>query len=104
MRSLCASTRASEQSNRETSCSADISRLKMPTVLPFFAAYCAMFRARAVLPIDGRRGDDDQILPLKAGGHLIEVGEAGRHAGYHFGAAGHLFDLFQSPLRHIPMY
>ncbi len=54
-RSLCASTRASEHNIRSTNCSLDISKLKMATVSRFsIAAYCAMDKANAVLPMDGR--------------------------------------------------
>ena len=40
---------------RMNSCSFDISRLKNPTVIAVCVpTYCAMFRTRLVLPIDGR--------------------------------------------------
>ena len=40
---------------RMNSCSFDISRLKNPTVIAVWVpTYCAMFKTRLVLPIDGR--------------------------------------------------
>ncbi len=54
-RSRCASIRASPVSMRRNSCSFDISRLKMPTVMSVLVpTCCAMFSTRLVLPIDGR--------------------------------------------------
>ena len=52
---FCDSTVASVQSIRCTSCDALISRLKITTVRSSWsAAYCAMFSAKAVLPMAGR--------------------------------------------------
>ncbi len=54
-RSRCASIRASAVSMRRNSCSFDISRLNMPTVMSVLVpTCCAMFSTRLVLPIDGR--------------------------------------------------
>ena len=44
------------------------------------AAFSAMFMAKLVLPIDGRPAIDDQVGRLQPGGHVVEVGEAGRHS------------------------
>ena len=55
VRTDCMFTPLSEQSMRCTSCSRLISRLNRHTVfLPFIAAFCARFRAKAVLPMEGR--------------------------------------------------
>ena len=40
-----------------------------------------MFRTKLVFPIDGPRGDQDQVRRLQARRHLVEIDEAGRHAG-----------------------
>ena len=37
-----------------------------------------MFSTRLVFPIDGPRGDDDEVAGLQAARHLVEVAEAGR--------------------------
>ena len=53
--SRCASTRASAQRKRCTSCSFDISRLKMATgTSRSMATNCATLSTHDVLPIDGR--------------------------------------------------
>ncbi len=55
VRSLWESTLATEQSMRWTSCSLDISRLKMATGMCSWTAACwAMFRQKLVLPMEGR--------------------------------------------------
>ena len=55
VRSLWESTLATEHSIRCTSCSFDISRLKMATgMCSWTAACCAMFRQKLVLPMEGR--------------------------------------------------
>ena len=40
-------------------------------------------------------GDDDEVRRLEAGGHRVELGEAGGEAGEHDGATGHLLDFFE---------
>ena len=55
LRSLCESTRACEESIRNTSASRDISKENTPTTFPpRTAAFSAMLMANAVFPIDGR--------------------------------------------------
>ena len=80
-RNRCASTRASEVSMRMKSCSFDISRLNIPTVLPASMPQCrAMFSTKLVLPIDGRAATITRS-DLKARRHLVEVDEAARRTG-----------------------
>ena len=65
VRTACMFTPLSEQSIRCTSCSRGISREKMHTVfLPRVAAFWAMFREKAVLPMLGRARQDDQVPGL----------------------------------------
>src|SRR5262249_10989695 len=45
--------------------------------------------------------NDYEILSLKPRSHLVEVGEAGGDAGYHFWPAGHLLYLFEPPPRNL---
>ena len=45
------------------------------------ATFSAMFVTSADLPIDGSRGQDDQVAGLEAAGDRVEVGEAGGRAG-----------------------
>ena len=72
-----------DERSRRTSCSLLISRLKIPTdragACPT-AAYSAMFRARLVLPTDGRAARIDEVRGLQARGQRIEIGEAGPDA------------------------
>ena len=76
------STRASEESSRSTSERVVISSEKIATFLPWStAALRAMFSASAVFPMLGPRRDDHELAGLEAAGHLVEVAEAGRHAG-----------------------
>ena len=82
VRSLCESTRAWEQSRRSSSASRDISREKMPTTfLSSMAAFSAMFRAKAVLPMTGRAATMMSSAALQAAGDLVEIGEVGGQAG-----------------------
>ena len=66
--SFLPSTKLSLASRRMTSCSRDISRLKMATVfLYFFATFRPIFRAKADLPMAGRaatRRRSDLFRPL----------------------------------------
>ena len=67
---------------RMNSCSFDISRLKMPTVLPASMPQCsAMLSTKLVFPIDGRAATMTRSRLLEAGRHLVEIDEAARHAG-----------------------
>ena len=73
---------ASTASMRCTSDSLLISSEKNATgFLPSMAACCAMLSTNAVLPIDGRAATMTRSAGWKPDEHLVEVGEAGRHAG-----------------------
>ena len=65
MRSFLLSMSASLESIRVASCSRDISSWKMTTVFPLrLAAFTAMFRAMAVLPMPGRAASRIRSLLL----------------------------------------
>ena len=75
VRNLCASTRATEHNMRCSSASFDISSENTATVFPSsIETFSAMFMANDVLPIDGRRRDDDQVRLLQPAGLLIQIG------------------------------
>src|SRR3989344_1159992 len=56
---------ASAQINLSTSCSLDISKLKMPTACPVLAAWRAKSRASEVLPTDGRPKQSSLIFACR---------------------------------------
>ena len=63
-------TLACEAMKRRASSASDISRLNSATGLPWLiAAFSAMFVTRQLLPIDGPRGDHDQVAGLEAARH-----------------------------------
>ena len=47
------------------------------------------------LPDRGPRGDDDHLTAVQAVGELVEVGEAGGHAGHLAAAVGDRLDLVE---------
>jgi hypothetical protein len=80
-RSRWLSMRASDVSMRMKSCSFDISRLKNPTSSRCVATCWQMLSTRLVLPIDGRAATMTRSPGWKPARHLVEVVEAGGHAG-----------------------
>ena len=83
VRTRARSTRAPRSSSmRSASCSFDISSEKTATPVPAWsAALAAMFRQKAVLPMLGPPGDDDEVGGLEPRRQPVEVGEARRDAG-----------------------
>jgi len=87
---------------RRNSCSFDISRLNTPTVMSVLVpTCCAMFSTRLVFPIDGRAAMNHQVRRLQPRGHLVEIGEAGRHAGDQLLARVQLLDRVEAALRQV---
>ena len=74
--------RASDVSMRMNSCSFDISRLKKPTVMSVVDADVLRdVQDEAGLAHRRARGDEHEVGRLQARRHLVEIDEAGGHAG-----------------------
>ena len=103
VRSRWLSMRASDVSMRRNSCSFDISRLKMPTVRPVFVPDVLRDVQDERGLADRRpRRDDDEIARLKAGRHLVEIGEPRRHAGDELLALVRALDRGEARVRQLP--
>ena len=82
MRRRCDSTFASLHISRCVTSDFDISSVKSATGISLRSArFAAMQSPSADFPIDGPRGEDDQVAGLEARGELVELAEAGRAAG-----------------------
>src|SRR5262245_24926154 len=68
---------------------------------PIFGCILGHVQGQGGLAHGRPRRNDYEILSLKPGSHLVEVGETGGDASYHFWPAGHLFYLLQPPARNL---
>ena len=60
-----------------------------------------MFSTKLVLPIDGRAAMMHQVAGLQAGRHLVQLGEAGRHAGHQAAVLLQLAERVEAALHQV---
>ena len=87
---------ACEAMKRCASSDSDISSENSATAcLESSAAFSAKLAIRPIFPIDGPRGEDDQVAGLEAAGDDVEVVEAGGGAGDRLALAREMLELVE---------